>query len=339
MLKSINSEHSELSRMIHERGTENWLYQGWKIKYVSLQRRGIDTMSISNGVKADSSSPDLENEYNLRVLHAEAREQVYKTFFEESERVVKLLQPIADIQYGPSTLETLDLFPGERGGAVLIFLHGGYWRTLDKKLFNFIAKHLVDCGITFVNVNYGLAPEISIDEIVAQIRKAVMWIVNNIDKYGADPNQISISGHSAGGHLATMMCLTDWVDEFKVKKPIKGNIVISGLFDLEPLLRISVNKELKLTTTSAKRNSPIDMIHKHDIPMLFAVGEHETQAFKQQTIRFLDEFRKKGNDAELEIMNNCNHFSVLEFFANEENSFFKKVVNQVNSQFVNDKRG
>ena len=154
-----------------------------------------------------------------------------------------------DLAFGPAPMEKLDLFPSETPGAPLyVFIHGGYWYSLDKADYSYVAEGFRPHGIATAVNNFGLAPDTGMDEIVRQNRAALAWLWRNARTYGADPDRIYVCGHSAGGHLAVMLLATDW-PAFGAGLPkdlVKGACSIGGLFDMEAIRLSFLNKTLKM---------------------------------------------------------------------------------------------
>lgn len=164
-----------------------------------------------------------------------------------------------DLPYGGAATETLDLFPAAQPVApVLVFIHGGYWRALDKRDFSFVAPAFNAAGAMVVVPNYALCPAVSIEDITWQMLRAVEWTWRNAALHGGDPQRIAVVGHSAGGHLAAMMLSARWksVADDLPAMTVGGALSISGLFDLEPLRHSFLQDDLKLTPASVKRLSP-----------------------------------------------------------------------------------
>ncbi len=117
--------------------------------------------------------------------------------------------------FGDSPESYLDIYPANKENApVHIFIHGGYWRALSSRDFVFIAEQLVPAGVTVVAVNYDLCPQVTMSELRQQVKSSVAWVANNAEVLNIDPNSITVSGHSAGGHLVGMLLATDWPAEF-----------------------------------------------------------------------------------------------------------------------------
>lgn len=175
------------------------------------------------------------------------------------------LQCNLDIAYGEGPNETLDIFPAKQKNApVVVFIHGGYWRSLDKADHSFVAPPLHDMGACVVVVNYALCPgtseqPVTIPDIAQQMAKALAWTWHHIAQYGGNPQQVMVAGHSAGGHLAAMLLACDWkkVDPSMPAHWLQKALSISGLYDLTPLRKTPfLQTSLKLTAQHARMASP-----------------------------------------------------------------------------------
>lgn len=191
-----------------------------------------------------------------------------------------------DYYYGPSRDETLDLFPAANARApLLLFIHGGYWRSLDKSDFSFLAPAFVDRGVTVAIANYGLAPATPVEDIVRQLLRACAWLWRNAFGFGADFNRIHVCGHSAGAHLATMMAAAQWPDYAPDLPPdlVRGVLAVSGIYDLEPLAQAPFLKaDLGLDRRRARLLSPVRYRPSRPVPVYCAVGAAESDEFKRQ---------------------------------------------------------
>ena len=182
-----------------------------------------------------STQQEIDQEYNPRLI-VDNFELNIESYFTESKRVLKEYSHQSGVAYGPTKAEILDIFPANTATSpVHIFFHGGYWHSFQSKDFAFVAECLVRNGIAAVIVNYALCPSVKIDEIVRQSRAALAWTYSNAESFGANPEQITVSGHSAGGHLAGMLMSVSWENDYGLPQDlIKGFMPISGLFDLAP---------------------------------------------------------------------------------------------------------
>lgn len=202
--------------------------------------------------------------YNNRALvpeHAAHFAQWAQTSAEARAR----LKCALDIAYGDGPNETLDIFPANQPNApVVVFIHGGYWRSLDKADHSFVAPPLHDMGACVVVVNYALCPgtaeaPVTIPDIAQQMVKALVWTWCHIAQHGGNPREVTVAGHSAGGHLAAMLLACDWkqVDKSMPAHWIQKALSISGLYDLTPLRKTPfLQDSLRLTAKHAKMASP-----------------------------------------------------------------------------------
>jgi arylformamidase len=209
----------------------------------------------------------------------------------QSERARAMLEGSLDVPYGSSAGETMDVFPARGASkALLVFIHGGYWRSLDKRDFSFLAPSLVQAGVTLAIPNYALCPQVSVRDIVMQMVQACAWLYRNGASFGAPLHSLYLCGHSAGGHLAAMMlaCLWPAYAADLPQKVVQGALSVSGLYDLRDIVRAtSINCDVRLDRRSALAVSPASMAPATDAPLHVAVGEKETEGFhiQQRLIR------------------------------------------------------
>jgi arylformamidase len=224
--------------------------------------------------------------------------------------------------YGQNTLQTLDLFPAKQNRGLVIFIHGGYWRSLDKDDFSFYAEPYLAEGISVASINYRLCPEVKIDEIVEDCRAAVEWLARNVSRYNIRFDRTIFIGHSAGAHLVAMMCATDWSARNIDASNFRGGVLISGLYDLSPLLETSINADTQLTDETAKSLSPIHLQPKLNIPLDVVVGGAETSEFIRQSQLMPQTW--SANAGSLEIVAGANHFTIVDECAKPDSSCFKR---------------
>ena len=232
----------------------------------------------------------------------------------ESARTRETLPARLDLRYGPQPGETLDVFLPEGRGPwpVHVFVHGGYWRSLDKQDFSFVARGLQPAAVLVAVVNYALIPTVDMDELVRQVRASVAWLHRNVAALGGDPDNITVSGHSAGGHLTAMLMSTDWPAFAGLPADVvKAGCGISGLYDLEPIRLSYLNQTLGLTMETARRNSPVHLVPAAAGPLLLPLGEKEGDEYHRQTESLAAAWRRRGGRVEVMDMTGHDHFSIV----------------------------
>jgi arylformamidase len=264
----------------------------------------------------------LEAQYNNRARVADAMTQL-ANWAEASERAREGSPgKRLDIAYGDGPSETLDIFPAAAPGApVIVFVHGGYWRSLDKSDFSFVAPSLVAAGATVVVPNYALCPAVTVEDIALQMVKAVAWTLHHAGEHGADPQRLAVVGHSAGGHLAAMLLSCRWkqVDESLPLQPLAGALAISGLYDLEPLRHTAfLQSDLRLTPQQVARCSPAffprPKVGANSGKLYAVVGADESDEFLRHNQLIRDQWGPTAVPV-CETVPGKNHFTILESLA------------------------
>ena len=255
----------------------------------------------------------LEAEFALRSRHPE-RDTVYSRHRVASEEYRANSECFLDVRYAPGPRCLLDVFPAGDDAPVLFFVHGGYWRALDKDIVSFIAAPFQKAGITVVMPGYDLVPVVRVGDIVDQIRAAFSWLVETIG-----PKEVVVAGHSAGGQLAAMLAL-DQAE--KGGGPIVGFAGVSGAYDLRPLLRTSINRDLTLTPEEAAAVSPLVRLQALSpgaplVPLLAAYGGRETKGFKAWSTDLVAAWQARGAPAATLERDGCTHFTILDAIAEE----------------------
>jgi arylformamidase len=264
-----------------------------------------------------ATQEEIDREYSPRLTLGEAAADAYfASYKEESRRVRATLAARLDVPYGPSPAETLDIFPApEHGGPIHVFIHGGYWRAFTSKDFAFVAEAFHVRDIAAVLVNYALCPEVTVGEIVRQCREAVAWTWRRAAEFHADPSRLTVSGHSAGGHLTAMMLATDWTKHGLPADAIKAACPISGLFDLGPFPHSFLQPQLKLDDRQVAEQSPLRHPVRARCPVLVAVGGDESAEFHRQSEEYVAHAKAHGLETRYLDVPGKDHFSVLEDFS------------------------
>ncbi len=256
----------------------------------------------------------LDRMYNNRALvpgHAEH----FARWAADSASARKEQPCVLDVPYAGGPNETLDVFPGAAKGApVLVFIHGGYWRSLDKADHSFIAPAMTRLGACVVIPNYALCPAVTIPEICLQMVRALEWTWRHVAEYGGDPGRITVAGHSAGGHLAAQILACHWPAHAPdlPARLVRNALSISGLFDLEPMAHTPFLKEsLRLTSADALRCSPAFMPAPRSGQLVTVAGGDESAEFLRQNQLIRTAWGRQRVPV-CEALPGLNHFSVVE---------------------------
>src|SRR4051812_43753740 len=228
----------------------------------------------------NAEKTDYDLLYNPRLTVPDYQ-QAFDRWNRESERARAGLDCYLDVPYGPGDAEKTDVFRAQGPSrALLVFIHGGYWRSLDKKNFSFVAPALTRAGVTLAVPNYSLCPAVQVRDIVMQMVQACAWLHRNGSNFGAPARRLYVCGHSAGGHLAAMMLATLW-PAYSADLPAKtvlGGLSISGLYDLREICKApSINGDVRLDPKSALEVSPAFLPPATDAPLYTAVGGEENE--------------------------------------------------------------
>ena len=270
-------------------------------------------------MRRDNDPAWLDQQYNNRALVPDFAEHMAKwakaSAFTREQAACAL-----DIPYGDGEKETLDLFHTAAPNApVLVFIHGGYWRALDKSDQSFVAPSFTAAGALVVLPNYALAPAVGIEHITLQLVKALEWVHRHAAEHGGDPSRIVVAGHSAGGHLAAMMLSCRWkqVADDLPAQLVHGALSISGLYDLEPLRHTPfLQVDLRLTPASVRRLSPA-FFPRPKGKLHAVVGGDESESFIRQNQLIRDVWGPTAVPV-CEKLPGCNHFSVLKQLADPD---------------------
>jgi arylformamidase len=280
-----------------------------------------------------STNEFLDREYNPRVQIPEFAD-FFARWKTQALKTRESLQGRLDLAYGVAPAETLDYFPAAQASSpLLIFIHGGYWRALDKSDFSWVAPPYVAAGIAVAVLNYALAPRTPVPEIVRQVRRACAWIHDRAADLGCDPTRLFCSGHSAGGHLTAMMLATDWPAQSASlpRRLLAGALTVSGVFDLQPLTQAEfLRKDLNLDEQAAREISPAFLALQNDAPLLRAVGALESGEFHRQSELIAAHWPSACTTALIDVPD-CHHLSVCDALATPGSVLFERTCEAIQS--------
>lgn len=270
----------------------------------------------------------LEREYSPSSCVADLG-AILETYGRKSSAVRQQLPRLVK-SYGDTAAEEFDFFaaPSVRNGGgprpVLVYIHGGYWQELSKNEHSFPALALNAHDISYVAVNYGLAPEAKLGEMVTRCRRALAWVSKHADALKIDRAQVHLAGCSAGAHLAAMVALTDWTNYGVRALPLRSLILLSGIYDLRPLPLTYVNNAVGMSLEDTLNCSPQLLIDAAQVLFprtLIIWGEHETAEFKRQSRDFADSISRRGAAVVAEEIAGRNHFDLIFDLADDSTRF------------------
>ena len=248
-----------------------------------------------------------EHQLNLRARHPDF--QVSLDFNESaSEKVRHQYSCHLDLPYGKNALQSLDIFPSPLlDSPVLVFIHGGYWKALDKKSYHFVAAPYVDQNISVCLINYRLMPQVNMQSLLQDLRDSLLWIQANISQYHGNPERMVLSGHSAGGHLALMAYLMNP----DLQSSIKGICSLSGIFDLAPIKNSYLNQDLGLSQEDVESFSVANKdFSQLKCPTLLSVGASETDLFIDESRNLFEQQKTKAPLSYYEYPE-LNHYEIV----------------------------
>jgi arylformamidase len=208
-----------------------------------------------------------------------------------------------DLRYGPRERNRIDFLKAGEKAPTLVFIHGGYWQMRAKEAFTLFAEGPMAHGINVALIGYTLAPEATLEEIVAEINRGLDFLAEQLPALGGDANRIAVSGWSAGGHL-TAMALSH--------PRVKGGVAISGIYDLEPIRHSYLNEKLRLDEAMSHRNSPILQAGGPIKPLALTAGSGELPLLRRQTADFAAHRTKYGLPVSYEEIPGADHFTIMD---------------------------
>lgn len=278
------------------------------------------------------NSLNFESEYDNRA-RVPAHPEIFAAWEREAkayrERAATADRAELGLQYGDSSRQIIDLFLSERRqkGPLAVFVHGGYWRAFEPALFGHMASGLNARGVDVAVVGYDLCPLVSIRTIVQQIRRACLMLWRRFE------TRLLVYGHSAGGHLAACMIATDWraIDPTAPADLVPAAYSLSGLFDLTPLVGLSMNVDLRLDIAEARDVSPLFWPAPRDRILDAVVGGGESSEFLRQSRVIAEGWGKGGTTTRYREIPGANHFTVLDPLADANSGMVDRLVDLATS--------
>ena len=288
-----------------------------------------DKNIVYMGYTAEDLATQLDVEKTIDDLPAYQQENA-----EMSNKAVTSLHCFRDIQYGNDNPQKLDIFPAIANNApILVDIHGGGWRGGSKNMRSFPASSVTKAGIMWVPIDYGLAPNYSIHQIIDHVRSAIVWLYLNGSNYGGDPSRLYVSGNSAGGHLTGCILMPDWHKNYGVPPDIvKGACAISGVYDLKALVHAEYgyNNELGMDIETAQQFSPLFHLPPTGCPLVISYGAPEPNEFRRQSRVYYEAWKGGGFPATEIIVNGAHHFAMSRQMSDPNCSLFQAVTEMIN---------
>ena len=212
-------------------------------------------------------------------------------------------------QYGIKKNQVIEITSFEKSDnelkPLLVFIHGGYWQELSIKESFFPSIEAVKNEIGYAAIEYSLAPNVSLNKIVDECMEAINWLFTNAADLGYDNKKIILSGSSAGAHLVAMCLLK--INKFS---PL-GAVLVSGIYNIEPLIGTSIDEALSLTISQAYENSPINFSLENFPPTIVTWGENETEQFKKQSKILVNKLIDESIPVRSLEIKDKNHFDII----------------------------
>lgn len=262
---------------------------------------------------------ELNAQYDQGIIGTD-RMDYRQHWMDGTARARRLLETRLDIPYGRADVEKLDIYlPAKKSrkpAPVMIFFHGGAWRALTKDESAAYAPAYADAGAMIVVPDFGAAPETTLSQMVAQVRRAVAWTWKNIADYGGDPNRLIVAGHSSGAHMAGTTLADGWRKKAALpENAIKGGVLFSGAYDLTPVRLSARNDYLKLSPGAARRLSITNAIPRPAGPLVVGIAEGDLHDFRRQGRALAAAWKKAKNPVEFLDVDGVNHFDMGDVFA------------------------
>jgi|SRR5882672_1627010 len=280
----------------------------------------------------DMDQAELDDAYDQSV-YAPNQKQVTGRYVTNSEAVRARLGAPRRFAYGPAPVEGLDVWTTKRPNApVNVFVHGGAWRVGNARDYAFPAELFVNAGAHFVVLDFAPVTELGGDlaAMADQVRRGVAWVRRNAKSFGGDPERLYLSGHSSGAHLAGVVLVTDWKNDFDLPADtVKGALCCSGMFDTKPVRLSARSRYVKFTEAMEDAMSAQRHLDRLNTPVVLVHGTLETPEFQRQSRDFAQAVKAAGKPAQLLVAPGYNHFEILETLASPYGVLGRAVLEQM----------
>ena len=305
---------------------------GWAQQMQTYLPPGVDPKPKGPLVFRDYDQEELDFAYD-NLVWVSNREAIDLRWDQMNDATRARLGPPNRLAYGPTEIEKLDLYSTDRANAPIhVFIHGGSWRYGDAASVHFLAEMFIDSGAHFISVDFTNVIETQGDlfPLVDQVRRAVAWVYENASSFGGDPNQIHVSGHSSGGHLAGVVLTTDWENDFDLPADtVKGGLCSSGMYDLYPVSLSIRRTYVNFTDDVVSALSPIRNLEKLRAPIIVSHSSLETPEYQRQAREFANAVQAHGKRATYLVGEGYNHFEILDTLGNPYGLLGRAVLQQM----------
>lgn len=274
-------------------------------------------------------TPDeIRRQFDMRVAVPNGQDFVAR-YFERSEAARRRLKSVRDLRYGPGLRQTLDIFPAAQPNAPLVmFWHGGGWRTQSKDHFSYVAEPLVAAGVMAVVVGYDLHPDVRLRRMMAEACEAIAWTARHAALHGGDPARMTVCGHSAGAQLCGIALAHDFTRDGLPRSPVRAALLVSGSYDMEPHSRHERYLDMGLADgdlvrdASPASNPPLDP----GLRLVIAAGANETPGYVAQAESFCRKLISRGHEARVLLSPDDHHFSVIARLGEPEHEMTRTLI-------------
>ena len=227
-----------------------------------------------------------------------------------------------DRVYGASPRNRFDIIhpPGSTAGPLVVFIHGGYWRSLEKSSFSHMAAGPLAHGFSVAIPEYSLCPDVTVPDIIDEMRQCCLHLWQHYRR------PLIVAGHSAGGHLAACMAATDWSHFEQPRDLVRAILPVSGIFDLRPLLATPINADLRMTSEQALIASPLLWPVNHRFAAAIWAGSVETAEFLRQSATLAAAWSGLGLDVTYNEVEGADHFSIAAELSRPDSAMTRSLV-------------